>query len=659
MVSQIISSLAILKVNSDTLRKDYIENFVPFVAQCVLLSKPSVVSISELQGKMVDEFGLSIPQNSLKVILKRAAKASYIRKEENTYVPNYDVLNTLNFESTRQRVLREHSALMEKLIRFASDKFHIQLPGGKAEGVLLSYITQHDIELLSSSVSGTPIPKIRTLPKKEHYLISAFVRHLYDNDPEGFNYLDTIVKGHMLANTLIFPDLTHVGRRFNRTSVYFDTALMLRVLGYEGEASQAPCKELVGLLYPLGASIRCFSHTRQEIYNVLYACMHMLSFTKAEVPTGRTFRHLSDIGYKQSDVELELAKLDKKIEALGIKIVDKPEYSESFQIDEIALEEALEEEVKYGPERIKAREHDVQCLSAIYRLRKGRDYSEIEDCGALFVTCNNSLSRSSWKFFRKQGYTSEEAAPIAMTDYAFTTILWLKKPMAAPNLPQKYIIADSYAAMEPSDHLWREYLAEIETLNERKDISTDDYYLLRTSPRARAKLMELTMGDEGAFVEGTSQEILERVKQSIRAEVSVTFEEKLEQERGLHEEERKLREQAQNKLQLERVRSREREENLILKIKGLSRRLARWLSKVPFAVCIGLLVFGAYASFPADLPALPGHWLIYFLPIGFVFLMAAGILNLIFGIRLKDYMSRFEVFLASRLEEKLQSWFLS
>ena len=51
MVSQIISSLAILKVNWDTLQKDYVENFVPFIAQCVLLLKPSVVSVSELQQK--------------------------------------------------------------------------------------------------------------------------------------------------------------------------------------------------------------------------------------------------------------------------------------------------------------------------------------------------------------------------------------------------------------------------------------------------------------------------------------------------------------------------------------------------------------------------------------------------------------------------------
>lgn len=100
--------------------------------------------------------------------------------------------------------------------------------------------------------------------------------------------------------------------------------------------------------------------------------------------------------------------------------------------------------------------------------------------------------------------------------------------------------------------MWRKYLAEISSLEKRGDISSDDYYLLKASPQARAELVDVTMGDEDAFVEGTPQEILERVVQTITAEESAKFE-------ALLEEERRRRKEAERELQSERVRSRKKE----------------------------------------------------------------------------------------------------
>lgn len=332
---------------------------------------------------------------------------------------------------------------------------------------------------------------------------------------------------------------------------------------------------------------------------------------------------------------------------MGIKIVDKPEHPEHLQIDEGDLDKVLQADVKYGIERDRARLHDVDCLSAIYRLRKGRDRYDIEDCGALFVTCNSTLCQSSQDFFHKQDYMAEGTVPLAITDYTLTTILWLKRPMSAPNLPLKYIVAQSYAAMNPGDHLWRKYLTEISSLKDRGDISSDDYYLLRAAPLARVGLMDLTMGDEDAFVEGTPYEILERVKQTIKAEEVARL-----------EEEGRRRAEVERELQFERTRSKEREESQIQKINGLSRAWARRLSKAPFVILMVLLLFGAYASFPESLPNFRLFWLNYLPPIGFAILIVVGILNLIFGFTLRDYLNRFEVFLATKIEEKLMSWFL-
>ncbi len=61
MHPQAIPSLAILKVNWDR-GVDYIDNFVPFVAECLRGAPEPEVSMAYLQKAMIDSFGLRIPQ---------------------------------------------------------------------------------------------------------------------------------------------------------------------------------------------------------------------------------------------------------------------------------------------------------------------------------------------------------------------------------------------------------------------------------------------------------------------------------------------------------------------------------------------------------------------------------------------------------------------
>jgi hypothetical protein len=80
--------------------------------------------------------------------------------------------------------------------------------------------------------------------------------------------------------------------------------------------------------------------------------------------------------------------------------------------------------------------------------------------------------------------------------------------MLLPDLPKKQMMADAYAAMHPSPELWRKFLAEVEKLKRGDTITGDDYLLLRNSIEIKSHLMDLTLGDEEALVEGTVAEVL-------------------------------------------------------------------------------------------------------------------------------------------------------
>lgn len=56
-------SLAILKVNWDHLKKDYIENFVPFVATLLKKKNYQFIEVSKICNDFKVEFGLIIPRH--------------------------------------------------------------------------------------------------------------------------------------------------------------------------------------------------------------------------------------------------------------------------------------------------------------------------------------------------------------------------------------------------------------------------------------------------------------------------------------------------------------------------------------------------------------------------------------------------------------------
>jgi len=98
-------SLAMLKVYWDTRRKDYIDNFVPMVAECIRTSEHDVVSIPALQQEVRSAFGLRLPQHNLRIILNRIAKLGLIRSKDRMYVRDQEALQRLNFEVVQSSVV--------------------------------------------------------------------------------------------------------------------------------------------------------------------------------------------------------------------------------------------------------------------------------------------------------------------------------------------------------------------------------------------------------------------------------------------------------------------------------------------------------------------------------------------------------------------------
>lgn len=518
MASQTITapviSLAILKVNWDAKRKDYVDNFVPIVAECIRLSDHDVVSIPNLQMDIRTKFGLRIPQNQLRGVLTRVSKQGYIRAENRAYNRVPERLAELTFNDVQQQVIAKHEQVLNSLIASARNRFELTWTIEQAEQALYSYLESFQLLDPNAVVSQAPADK-DSIAKVGQFVVGSFVTELRDKKSPEFDYFETVAKGDILATAMFLPDPSRIAQKFRKTSVYFDTSVLIYALGHAGDVRQAPCVELLQLLYQAGADLKCFSHTLDEVRASLIACAIRMERNQLADSYGPSIEYFIEKGLQPSEVRLRAAKIERDLEGLRVKIVEKPPFDQEYMVDEQALANAIEKDFKYANQNALWR--DVGSISSVIRLRGAHQSQMVEECRAVFVTTNSVLVRAA-KEFTEKGRESDIVPPV-LTDHALTNLLWLKMPMQAPDLPRKRIIAACFAATQPDEQLWNRYLKEIGKLKDEQSVTADDYFLLRHSLQARAALMDLTLGTEESFAIGTVQEILAVVRADIQRQL--------------------------------------------------------------------------------------------------------------------------------------------
>lgn len=496
-------TLAILKANWNDGRS-YLDNFTPFVVEC-LRAAPGPVTLVQIQSGLRKTFGMKVPQNTLKTILRRAARDELVHLEDHRYVPNQEKLTGASGAPAQGDFLRCYQALVDQLQAFATRRFSRDFSAAEAAAALDAYVDENGapIVLRSAAPDLEFAPKVVTA-SGTGYIVHAFVEELAAKDPAGFGYLETVVEGSMLASVLYLPDAGAVQRKFRDSTVYLDTPFLLCALGYQGAELAAPAVELLELLRDHGAGVACFDSTLSELRGVLLSAAR-------EVGTRRPrwaydiLHHFAKMNYKRADIDLLAASLEKDLQRLGVRVLPAPPFGVSSTIDEAAFEQVLRECVGYQSDN--TLQHDLAAVAAVHRLRGERSQSILEDSKAIFVTTNPQLVRAVRKYFGRddQGFSW----PPAILDSDLATLVWLKKPMERPDFPRKQIMADCYANLRPSSKLWSAWLDEIERTDQAGTYSEEQLELIRYSPEAQRTLMDLTMGEASAVDSRTVEQALE------------------------------------------------------------------------------------------------------------------------------------------------------
>lgn len=525
-----ISSLAILKVNWDRLKKDYIESFIPFIATLIKNKDYKNIIANKVCEDFALEYGIIIPYHPMITILKRAQTRGLIKRDGTNFIPDPRLVSKYDFSELVIEQQTKQARVISELINFIKNNYNVEMIKQDAETALLGFLKENDLSILFAARNATVLPDVRNT-KSGKYLVCNFIKACHKSNPEIFKFITDLAVGHSVASILLYGDFEKYQGKFGGLAVFLDTRFILRLIGAEGNEFRMAYEDFLKMIVGEGVSLYIFEHTYEEAQRILEDCLRWVE-SKQYNPSlaSPTLRFFIQNGYSASDIERFIVKVPEVVKINKVEKVTAPNPNtlQAFQIDEKKLHECIVKTYKEkNPffsewEKEEALVKDIKSIAAIYKLREGKNPRSIKDCSSIFVTTNVGLAYSARRF-QIEERKEEYVVPACLTDIFIGTLMWLHKPEKMLVINENKIIAQCYAALQPNEELIKAYLDEIERLIKAGKISEEEYYLLRAHRVAMNLLEEMTLNDPDNFSDKTPEEILGLIKERIKIEAESKY----------------------------------------------------------------------------------------------------------------------------------------
>jgi len=464
MASKALIGYAVLKRLHDD-RRDILEAYTPFVEFAIAKQESTHTDIQSLQEFVRADFGLEIPTNTVRTILRRLARNGLITALEGyNYVELHTVDDKLiaDFQESVDESIRERNDLLQD--------YKTNSGRDKTDDELLSDFV--DFILTSLENKSTHEDKVVDSSRQA---IAAYVAHIKEYDNRRYHAFQRIYYGAILSQVASLGNSTAKIATKNSLTVYLDSNILFRVLNLQNPVYNKSSQEFLGLLKAHGFQVRCFQKSVDEMRGVLaHRRSLMLSGKIPEHIPEIEARHIDGIigafyrrGMRLSDIDSLSAKLELEIEKSGIKVDDQDfldpikvplqllssyyekklrhhlgsrkidDFDRDYDIDKILPQADVPVHIQ---KMVRAKcEIDTKIVGCIRKWRGNRDIYNMPDAKFVFVTCDRQLFRHN------REPEKVNRIPEVMMEDQFTTILWIADPDRSGDLPLELAIS-AYAA---------------------------------------------------------------------------------------------------------------------------------------------------------------------------------------------------------------------
>jgi len=414
---------------------------------------------------------------------------------------------------------RKYSA--SKGLRYDSDR--------ECGSALLRFIGRYESEVILNE----GIMETRDELGREEKVLSRFIYEKCREDSELYECLNTVVTGYALQETITLSEVTQPDDDFGSLEVYLDSGFLFGLLGYEGKAHERAYNETVDLLEETGADPRCFETTVDEMTRILRVYEDKIDSVRGRSDLNRTAitRYMISNRLDSGDVKEIIAMLEENIEERGVIIVQRPQRVPDYTLEEDDLYEMLGKDDRDAEAPISDRvDHDVDCAASVLTLRRRDRPEDLDSARAVFASTSSSTVSTI-----KDWYHSHDVRGIspALMVAEVSNRAWLKRPSAATNLKTDEMVALCYAALQPSEEAWKNFMNRLQELVDSDRIDSDEKAAIVASEYTDHALSEAEE-ESDELDESTLDDVIFRVRKKFEKEAETWKENARRQEDRLN-----------------------------------------------------------------------------------------------------------------------------
>lgn len=622
-----LATVAFLKARYDA-GKDHLEMFQPFVDDAIRRHETDDIELDDIRDSIRISTGLRFPAPILKTLLQRAAKKKLLTRDGGRYFRAQDQSEDPEFSAAMAELGRTHVRLGARLRGFAADRGQVLRSDEDALAALTRFLDANQIGIVLGQplTAHTPVDTLRA-----NQILAAFVSEIIAEGGRDSDVLGTIVEGVIVQNALLLRDIPSIRNDLYRLTIFFDTDVLLNVLGYAGPTEQRAATESVRLIHQAGGRLKAFERTVNEVDGVLRALEMKLASSRGikTLRPGAVTDHFLSIRARPSDVRQERALLRKNLEALGFRTEEFPRHITRYTEDEQALAAFLKapnRTIESDADRIW---HDVRAITSILTLRRGARPTKLTRAKYVFASGSGHTLASAARWWNRD--SGLHGLPPIVHFRAVANAAWfLRRPASASDVPMHDLVAVCAAILRPSARLWANFVRHLEQFVASGVLSDDESVAVLASELTEPSLADYEHEED--LEASTVLEIVERVKREHEARLRP----KLDESRQKQEESERIATLAQAQLS-----------SLRTDLENRADRLATAVARTVYVLLCLALTVGAVLTLPtagsapprADVVANLAWW---------------AVVGLFFTLSLLDFFSpRFHL---SSIPRRLRGW---
>jgi hypothetical protein len=495
--------------------RDALDCLIPFIGVHLSREAGNQVSVENLQNHLATTFGFRVPLYALEQLMPALQKDGYV--EYKKHLRSYFAKDRAShFDVSKGEIETDFDDVEGELSRYADNLgFKITPPSGSWGDALITFLrsSSDGPEAKVANIKGALLEPM----KVEGAIVGSFIKRIHGSNRDVFSKILNVFMGVLVEEFI--SSVAEIGTNKLPTPVivFYDTAVILRLLGCSGTMLRVATEELTQYLQDMGFEIRYFSGNEAEVGGILDAIIHRKD-SGYEIE-GETASAMSDGEVDITELRMLQNTFPDKLARKNIFPAEDLEKSalenSAHQINERGFTEflkqqALQKRTSYGYQN---RENDAGYLGTIMRLRKRRNTRDLTACGYVFVTSNRFLANMSRRYLIKENSIRPQHCPPMLSVGQIATIAWLMKDhVLEPEKAGRELLSNCYAAFRPDQKWFRNFREGIEKVTGDLDEYAGVSQNMITLQAARRIAQEESFGESAIVPTLNMVEILNRAE---------------------------------------------------------------------------------------------------------------------------------------------------